>query len=130
MTAIAITPVYAGLLGLLLLALAAQVVRVRIRTRVPLGDGGKPELLQAMRAQANFIEYVPLILVLVALVEATGHPAWTVHALGGGLFAGRLLHAWGLNLSPGRTPGRAIGILLTWAALLAASLILIIDHLR
>jgi hypothetical protein len=130
MHAVAITPLYAGILGLVLLALSYRVSHFRLRFKVGIGDGGRPEVAQAMRVQANFVEYVPLCLVMVLLVELTGHPAWLVHALGGVLTVGRLLHAWGFSRNPNKSPGRFAGIIATWLVLLAASLILILDFLR
>jgi uncharacterized membrane protein YecN with MAPEG domain len=34
------------------------------------GDGGDPEMSQAIRAHGNFAEYVPLGLILLGLVRA------------------------------------------------------------
>jgi len=118
----AITPIYAGLLGLLLLALTASVVRLRGKYKVGIGDGGHPELSRAVRAHANFIEYVPLALILLLILEYRGIPAWALHGLGGSLFLGRVLHAWGLSQRAGTSFGRAIGIVLTLLCILAASL--------
>ncbi len=50
-----------------------------------------------MRAQANFAEYVPFALVLMALAEAGGTPGWIIHPLGAALVAGRAAHAWGIT---------------------------------
>ena len=60
--------VCAGLLGLLAVALLSNVGRVRGKTKIFIGDGGNTELITAMRAQANFVENVPLGLILIWLV--------------------------------------------------------------
>ncbi len=125
-----VMPIYAALLGLLLLVLAGAVVRLRGKHKVGIGDGGHEDLALAGRAHANFIEYVPIALILLLLLEYRGVPAWALHGLGGGLLLGRLLHAWGLSQSRGTSPGRAIGILLTWAVLLITSLWLLLISLR
>ena len=88
-----ITLLYAGLLGLLSLALSAGAGMLRSKKSIDAGDGGDPEMLRAMRRHANFVEYVPLALVLIALLEMNGVRGQMLHGLGIALIAGRLLHA-------------------------------------
>src|SRR5258708_22314862 len=121
--------VCAALLGLLLAALAINVSLVRGRKKISLGDGGDPELLAAMRAQANFIEFVPLCLILIDMLDDPfGYR--TVAALSVVLLAGRILHAAGM-LGYFK-PGRAIGASLTLVVLIVASILLLLLklHLR
>lgn len=120
-----VTLLVAGLHGLLLLALLWPVVRLRRGRRVGLGDGGDRELLRRIRVHANFIEYVPMLLLLLALLELAGLDARAVGALGIVLFVARLMHAQGLGSSEGVSSGRFWGTLLTWAVLLAASVLAI-----
>jgi uncharacterized protein len=114
--------VYAGLLGLLLVALSAQVVLARRRYRVRLGTGSDDGLQQAVRVQANFAEYVPFAVLLLAFAEITGLPVAAVHGAGILLVASRLLHAVGLTGSPGRSFGRFYGTGGTWLVIVALSL--------
>lgn len=114
-----VTAIYASLLAILLLVLSLRVVRLRLRLQVGLGTGRQPALEQAVRAQANFTEYVPLILLLLAFHEQGGGPAWTVHAAGASLLAARVLHAMGLARTSGRSPGRFTGMIVTWLVLVA-----------
>lgn len=116
------TPLYAGLLALLYLFLSARVIRQRITARVAHGDGGDRELSLRMRVHANFNEYVPLGLILMAGAELQGAPLWVVHGLGATLLMGRLAHAWGMSQTPGKPLGRGGGTLLTYAMLLVAAL--------
>ena len=116
---------YAGLLGLLLLALSVQVVRARWRYRVRLGDGTEEGMQQAIRVQANFTEYVPFAVLLLVLAEIAGLPTIAVHGAGLLLVASRVLHAVGLSRSPGRTFGRFYGTAGTWLVILVLSLWLI-----
>lgn len=118
----AVTPLYAALCGLLLLALGVAVIRLRQKYRVNTGDGGHPDLARAMRVQANFVEYVPLTLLLLFLLELSRQPVWALHLLGAALFIGRVLHAWGYLASAGPTAGRMIGIVLTLSTLGITSL--------
>ncbi len=117
-----ITALYASLAGLLLLFLSFRVVRWRRKLSVGLGDGGQESLLRAQRAQANFIEYVPIALILLAAAESQGLARWLLQTSGAILMLARLLHAWGLSQSSGRSFGRFWGTLLTWVVILALSL--------
>ena len=113
---------YAGLLGLLLIALSTQVVLARRRYRVGLGAGTEEGMQQAIRVQANFTEYVPFAVLLLVLAEITGLPATAVHGAGILLIASRVLHAIGLSQSPGRSFGRFYGTAGTWLVIVALSL--------
>jgi hypothetical protein len=119
--ALAAAALYAGLNGLILLWLAVHVGRTRARVGVLIGDGGRPELIRAMRGQANFVEYVPLALLQLALMAALGAPAYAVHLLGGALTLGRVLH--GLHFAADDAPAwqRGAGAGLTLLVLLIGS---------
>ena len=67
-----ITALYAGLLGLLSIVLAVQTGQIRGSTGITLGDGGNDELILAMRRHANFVEFVPIALILIGLLELNG----------------------------------------------------------
>ncbi len=118
-----ITAIYASLAGLLLLVLSFRVVRSRRKLSVGLGDGGQESLLRAQRAQANFTEYVPIALILLGVAESQVLTGWLLHTAGAVLLLARLLHAWGLSQSSGRSFGRYWGTLLTWMVILALSLV-------
>lgn len=117
-----ITPLYAGALALWFLVLSLRVVLCRVGPTGPsLGDGGNPMILRRIRAQANFSEYVPLALLLTAFLEFNAYPNWLVHALGGSLLAGRLLHGYALSFTRESVFGRSAGIALTFLSLLTAA---------
>jgi uncharacterized protein len=122
--AFSITLLYAGLLALILLALSMRVVALRRRHKVGIGSGDHVDLELAVRCHANFCEYVPLALLLLLALEASGSvAAGLLHGLGLGLVLGRVLHGFlGLNRSAGTTQGRFIGTLLTWLMLTVAAL--------
>ena len=63
-----ITALWTGLLGLLMLVLAMRVVRTRVTENVIFGDGGSALMLQRIRVHANFIEYVPMGVVLLLVL--------------------------------------------------------------
>jgi len=116
-----VTLTIAAAAGLGNLILAYRIVRVRLKDQILLGDGGDPALVARTRAQANFVEYAPFVLILMALIEAAGgDPDWLWGA--GGLFVvSRIVHAIGMD-RPTANPWRAGGALLTWAVLLALSI--------
>jgi uncharacterized membrane protein YecN with MAPEG domain len=119
-----ITLFYAGLSGLLLLALSFQVVALRRRFQVGLGTGDRPELERVIRVHANFCEHVPLALVILLALELSKvFPGLVLHGLGMALVLGRILHAWGLSQTAGVSKGRFIGTILTWLMLLIGSLL-------
>ena len=114
-----LTGLYAALCALLIFALSLRIALLRKRLRIGIGDGGDAGLARAIRAQANAIEYVPLVLVMLLIAENNGASAAFMHACGAGLLIARVLHAIGLSGSAGVSFGRFWGILLTWAILLA-----------
>ena len=117
-----ITLLFAALHALMLVALAVPISRRRRRQRIGIGDGGDAQLALSIRVQANFIEYVPLALLLLLLLELGGLAAAWLYAFGAALLLGRILHATGLSRSPGVTFGRFWGTALTWLDLLAMAL--------
>jgi uncharacterized membrane protein YecN with MAPEG domain len=58
-----------------------------------LGEGTDEQLRRRIGAQGNFVEYVPLALIALGLIEAHAAPSWMVLAMGSILALGRLLHA-------------------------------------
>lgn len=105
MIGVPITALYAGLLGLLAILLANQVLYGRLRTG-RIADW-KPDTL--LRVQANFVEQVPMALIVLLVLELQGVQPMLIHAFGGSLVLLRLAHAWGLSRDPGATYPRLIG---------------------
>jgi uncharacterized protein len=91
-----ISSVYAGIFALLIVWLSLNVIKLRRANKVILGDGGVPQLQNAIRAQGNATEYIPITLILLILLELSGANAWLVHIGGIAIIIGRLLHAKGL----------------------------------
>jgi len=120
---------YAGILGLLSIVLASLAGRHRGSTKISVGDGGNAELLLAMRRHANFVEYVPLALVLIALVEMGGAPPLAIHLLGGGLVVSRICHAIGLDVELAQSPLRVIGAVGTMLVTVVASVWAIVSFI-
>lgn len=87
----------AAILSLLLIVLSLNISRLRMRYQIAFGDGGKSDLLKAIRAHGNSLEQSVLFIVLLYLGEATGQlsPALTA-ALGFAFIMLRLLYCTGL----------------------------------
>jgi uncharacterized membrane protein YecN with MAPEG domain len=120
-----VTTLYAGLLGLLYLALAYLVVRGRQRHRINLGIGAEGQIERQVRVHANFAEYAPIFLILLLLAELAAAPSWLLHGAGAGFVAARLAHALGLSSTSGVSRGRSVGTALTWLLILVLSIYLI-----
>ncbi|MBL1274383.1 MAG: putative membrane protein YecN with MAPEG domain [Marinobacter maritimus] len=121
-----VTGVFAAVLGILLLVLSAHVVRFRIKYSKGMGVTDNPDFEAAVRAHGNLVEYAPLCLIMLGIAELNGVASGLVYWTGMTLVVGRLLHAWGMiNGHGGEHKARAIGIVLTWLAILAAAILLL-----
>lgn len=124
---LAIAPYYLAFNAALLLLLSIKVTRERIRNKVSFGDGGVPALQRAIRVQANAVEYVPIMMLLLIVGELIGlDPPW-LHGLGLVFSASRVLHAAGLTQTSSRSFGRYWGTVGTWSSLLAAILLVLVQ---
>jgi hypothetical protein len=115
--------VCAGLLGLLVVVLTVNVGIIRGRKKINLGDGGDPEMIAAIRAHANLIEFAPLCLLLI-YVASDFYGFWTTAALSALFLLARVLHAGGmLGVIP---QGRFLGATGTTVVLAVSSIMLVI----
>jgi len=125
-----VTMLYAGLLGILLVMLALNVVRLRLGKKVALGVGEGGLLEQPVRVHGNFTENVPTFLVLLLVAELAMAPAGLLHAAGVVFVIARVLHAVGLSGNPGRSIGRFSGSLFSWLTIMGLSGYLIAHSIR
>lgn len=129
-----ITGIYAALCALLIIILAVRVMLRRREKRIGIEDGGDHELRKRIRVHANAVEYVPIALILLLVVELNQTQPMLIHAFGIALIVGRVLHAFGLSKTSKVSFGRAVGMLLSlltivgmavfllWQSLVAASI--------
>ncbi|WP_421951494.1 MAPEG family protein [Pelagibacterium sp.] len=115
-----ITSLAGAILAFMLVALSISVSLKRMDVGTHIGMGEDVGLLRRIRAQGNFIEYVPIALILCALAEYRGAAAAWLWMLSGLLLVGRVVHATGI-LS-GIAPVRAAGMVATYAAILTGAL--------
>ena len=120
--ALPITAIYAGLLGLIGIVLAAGSGWIRSKTGISLGDGGNAEQLLAVRRHGNFAEWVPMALILIAILELNGVPAVAIHLLGAALVLARIAHPLGLDIVEQSRAARGIGAGVTALVVLVASI--------
>jgi uncharacterized membrane protein YecN with MAPEG domain len=90
MHAIPITALYAGMLGIIAVALGANVGRKRVSTEVSILHGDDMDLALAIRKHGNFAEWVPLALILIAALELNGVGAVPLHVMGVSLVVFRM----------------------------------------
>lgn len=77
--------------------LMVRIVRLRMSGKVLHGDGGDPLLARRIRAQLNFVESAPFVLILVAALELAGRGGVWLTALAGVFWLGRVIHALGMD---------------------------------
>jgi uncharacterized membrane protein YecN with MAPEG domain len=97
MTPIPVTLASTAACGLLNIWHSWRIGQYRQRFKVSVGDGGQEPLLRRMRAQANFIENAPFVLLLLGGLELGG-----ASRIGLGLLAlifllARVSHAIGMD---------------------------------
>ena len=116
-----ITLTIAGAAALVNFWLALRISRTRAASKTWMGDGGDPALIARMRAQANFTEYTPIILILIGAIElARGTTTW-LWIVGAVYILGRLAH--GLGMDGGRLGKlRAVGAVATLLILIGLAI--------
>lgn len=127
---LAIVPVYAAILAVLFFALSIRVIALRRASKLPLGFQGDIALERRVRVQANFAEYVPLALLLMAFVEMRGAASWLLHGMGWLLIAGRLSHAYGVSQIRESFGFRVSGMAMTFTVILTAALAILVQIFR
>jgi len=123
-----ITGLYVALGVLLVLVLAIRVVLRRLSARIGIGDGNDPELRKRIRAHGNAIEYLPLGLLALLLLDLDGTSPLLLHTFGIALLVARIAHAIGLSRTGGTSPERFFGICLTMLTLLAMAILLLLQQ--
>ena len=116
-----ITSLYASLLALLIVRLTLSVIKLRRKNRISVGDGGNEELQLAIRTHANAVEYIPIALLLLLMLELNGAPKILIHILGATLIIGRIIHAMGLPAK--NLKRRVLGMQITIYLLIALAIL-------
>ena len=106
---LAITALYAAILVAINIYLQFRVGAMRGKTGISLLHGDNMELATAIRRHANFLENVPLALILMGIVEINGGNPVLLHVLGALLAVARIAHPLGLDPDRPTHPLRAAG---------------------
>jgi uncharacterized protein len=122
-----ITLTITGAAALLNIWLARRVGQMRMTHKISIGDGGNEALTARMRAQANFTEYTPFVLILIGLIElAEGSRVW-LWAVGVVYILARIAHGFGMDRPrPDPLRLRMIGMITTAVILLGLALYAIV----
>lgn len=118
-----IVATYAALLTFFYIYLSFNVIKVRRAEQISLGDNGNSSLQRAIRAHANFMEYVPLAIILLFLVEYQGLASLYCHLLGAALVIGRVFHNAGI-VQPS-LKYRQIGTLTTFFVMIISAFLIL-----
>lgn len=119
-TAIMVTPIYIALSGLIFIPFTVRAGAYRAKSKIFIGTGDDPEMLRRIRGQANFVETVPIALLLLLTMELLGAAPTLLHILGSALVTGRIAHYLGLTqLGPALL--RVIGMVATLLTILVSA---------
>ena len=123
---ISITLVFAAIFGFLHVIFTLRVGNYRFKSKISLGDDGDRELLKRIRAHGNFIENVPIALLLILLNDLDGAEDNTLMLMGSILLIARLTHY--LTIVTIRLPWilRPLSMLGTLGTIITASVMLLI----
>lgn len=111
--ALPISTVFISGLALWLLVLSINVMRLRGATNIMLSHGDNDVLLSRIRAQGNFVEYAPIMAIMVAVAEVQNGNFWILSGSAFLFFAARLLHGYALSFAAGAPTARLIGAALS-----------------
>ena len=117
-----IIPVFAAVFAVFFVLLSVNVIRARRLHKVGIGTGRNKAVERAMRVHANFAEYAPFSLLLIALLEINKASDWLLIGLCWVLLVGRLVHAYGVSMENERFIFRVSGMVMTFTVILGAAL--------
>lgn len=109
--------------------LAMRCGRVRGKAGVSIGTGGNDLLERRMRAQLNFVENTPWVLMLIALIELAEKGGVWLGAVGGVYMLGRVAHALGMD-GDAFPKGRMVGTLITMLSQLGLAVVAVLILLK
>lgn len=120
----------AAILALYQIFLSINVIRNRFKFQVSLGHANHKPLEAAMRAQANFIEYTPITLILLFLLVLFQIKPIYMWLLCGFFVVGRLSHSYGMLVMEQRERfsllGRRIGMVTTFLIMIISAISLMV----
>ena len=115
----------AASLALVNIWLSMRVGEVRTTEKISIGDGGHDLLSRRMRAQLNFAENTPLVLILIAAIEIAGRGGMWLKAVGAVYALGRVAHGIGMD-GGSLEKGRMIGTIITMLTQLGLAVVAVL----
>jgi len=82
--------------SLLVLGLAMNVSRLRIKHKISLGDGGNQCLMAAIRTHCNALEQLPIFAIVMIALTYLGTSTTLLSTLVIGFTLARIFHAYGM----------------------------------
>jgi uncharacterized membrane protein YecN with MAPEG domain len=128
-----ITSFYTALSAIILIFLSIKIIQNRRASKIALGNQGDDFLHRKIRAHGNFIEYTPIFLIMLLLVEMAGLNKYFVHFFGIIFMVGRLTHAYGIMIAEVRAKNflfRQAGMFCTFFCLSSLALILLFQFVK
>lgn len=118
-----ITGLSAALLTFLQIALSLHVIRYRHANKLAFADSGDEEFMKRKGAHSNFGHYTPMFLILLLVAELGDANAYILLGAGAFFVLGRLMHAYDFIFATGIGKGRVYGMIITFIAMIFASLV-------
>ena len=121
-----VTLLFAALFGFLHVLFTLHVGGYRFRSKISLGDGGDDQLRNRIRAHGNFIENVPIGLLLLLLNDIKGTSDTALITLGTIFLVSRIVHY--LMIVSRRLPIilRPLSMIGTLGTILASAILLLL----
>ena len=107
--------------GAISIWLGMRIGKLRGQFKVSVGDGGHEPLARRMRAQLNFVEYTPFVLLLIAGIEIAGKGGQWLPYVAGLFMLGRVAHPFGMDMTTSPAWPRMAGVTITMLTLLGLS---------
>jgi uncharacterized membrane protein YecN with MAPEG domain len=128
-----ITSFYTALSAIILIFLSIKIIQNRRASKIALGNQGDDFLHRKIRAHGNFIEYTPIFLIMLLLVEMAGLNKYFVHFFGIIFMVGRITHVYGIMIAEVRAKNflfRQAGMFCTFFCLSSLALILLFQFVK
>ncbi|MDY7098538.1 MAG: MAPEG family protein [Pseudomonadota bacterium] len=105
--------------------LSVRIGAIRRAAGIGVGHGGSEPLERRMRAQMNFVENTPFVLVLIAAIEIAGKGEPWLPFVAALYFLARIAHGFGMD-GGSLAIGRMIGTLITMLTLLGLGVVAVL----
>ena len=121
MTLFEIVGLYVALNLILHIVLMLQIGQQRVKSKISLGDGGDKALIGKIRAQGNFVENAPMLLIALITMASLSASPIALHIVGAVFTVGRVLHAHGITRPDNNGIGRTIGAMTALLTILGSA---------